>query len=481
MRLFDACDLEERPVAMITRRPGLDLLLAHGYFLSEDAKERRIMKPYPPLGILYLSSHLKQRGFNVAVFDSTFRRRDEFVQLLRRDRPPVVGLSCNLMTKRSVLAMARAAREEGAFVVVGGPDPPHYAEEYLAHGADVVAIGEGEETLAELLVHLRRVGPVDMDRIRGLVYRDREGTVRRTPPRPLIEDLDRQPFPDRAAVAIGEYVDAWRNRHGLGSVSVICARGCPYTCTWCSRSVFGETHRRRSPSNVADEVEQIVHHYRPDMLWYADDVFTINHRWLIDYAAELRHRDLRVPFECISRADRLTEPVVRTLADMGCHRLWIGSESGSQRILDAMERRVRVDQVRTMTRVLKQHGIATGMFIMLGYDGEEMEDLEATVEHLKASDPDVFVTTVAYPIKGTPYHDRLNGRISAAREWAERTDRDLIVAGRRSPRFYSFVARWMTGEIAVHKQRQSARKDYFRLVKGVFNAHVGRVGMKLTG
>jgi anaerobic magnesium-protoporphyrin IX monomethyl ester cyclase len=481
LRLLDERDVENRSMALIARRSGLDLLLAHGFFLCEDAKERRIMKPYPPLGILYLSSFLKQRGFNVGVFDSTFRRRDEFVQLLRRERPPVVGLSCNLMTKRSVLAMARAARDEGVFVVVGGPDPPHYAEEYLAHGADVVVIGEGEETLEELLRHLRRVGPVDMDRIRGLVYRDRGGRLHRTPPRPLLEDLDRQPFPDRTATAIGEYVEAWRDRHGLGSVSVICSRGCPYTCTWCSRSVFGETHRRRSPSNVADEVEQIVHDYRPDMLWYADDVFTISHRWLFDYAAELKRRGLRIPFECISRADRLTDPVVRTLAEMGCLRLWIGSESGSQRILDAMERRVRVEQVRTMTHVLKQHGIATGMFIMLGYDGEELQDLEATVEHLKASDPDVFVTTVAYPIKGTPYYDRLNGRIAAARGWTERTDRDLIVTGRRSRRFYSFVAQWMTGEVALHKQRHGTRTDYVKLAKGLFNAHVGRAGMKLTG
>jgi len=468
-------------VALTARRPTMDLLLAHGYFLCEDAKERRIMKPYPPLGILYLSSHLKQRGFDVGVFDSTFRRRDEFLHLLRRERPPVVGLSCNLMTKRSVLAMARAAREHGAFVVVGGPDPPHYAEEYLAHGADAVVVGEGEQTLEELLFHLRRHGPVNMSHIRGLVYRDREGRIERTPPRPLIEDLDRQPFPDRAAIAIGEYVDTWREHHGRGSVSVICARGCPYTCTWCSRSVFGETHRRRSPSNVADEVEQIVHHYRPDLLWYADDVFTINHRWLFAYAAELKRRGLRIPFECISRADRLTEPVVRTLAEMGCLRLWVGSESGSQRILDAMERRVKVEQVRTMTSVLKQHGIASGMFIMLGYDGEELPDLEATVEHLKQSDPDVFMTTVAYPIKGTPYYDRVAGRLVAPGRWSERTDRDLIVGGRRSARFYAFVSQWMTGEVAVHKQRQSARANYVRLVKGLFNAHVGRLGMKFTG
>jgi radical SAM superfamily enzyme YgiQ (UPF0313 family) len=217
------------------------------------------------------------------------------------------------------------------------------------------------------------------------------------------------------------------------------------------------------------------------MLWYADDVFTINHGWLFAYAAELQRRSLRLPFECISRADRLTGPVIRTLADMGCRRLWIGSESGSQRILDAMARRVRVEQVKTMTAALKAHGIATGMFIMLGYDGEELADLEDTVEHLKQSDPDVFVTTVAYPIKGTPYYERVEPRISAPREWSARTDRDLVIAGRKSARFYAFATRWMNGEVAVHRQLRSARRSYVRMARGLLNTHVGRLGMRLTG
>lgn len=465
----------------------MDILLAHGYFLNEDPKERRIMRPYPPLGLLYLSSHLKAKGFDVGVFDATFRRREEFSELLRREGVPVVGLSCNLMTKGSVLRMMQEAREAGAFVVVGGPDPPHYAEEYLAHGADAVVVGEGERTLEELLQRIDnpmpcvlRKGKADLAHTRGLVFRDEGGRVARTPARELIEDLDAQPFPDRAAVDIGQYLRAWRGRHGVGSVSLVCSRGCPYTCAWCSRSVFGETHRRRSPRRVADEVERIVQDYRPDLLWYADDVFTIHHRWLIDYANELKQRGLRVPFECISRADRLNEEVVKTLADMGCVRLWIGSESGSQRVLDAMDRRVTVAQVREMTRLLRRYGIQTGMFIMLGYEGEEMEDLEATVEHLKQSDPDLFLTTVAYPIKGTPYYDRVAGRIVARGAWADRTDRDLDVAGRRSRRFYAFAARWMQGEVTVHRQMRSRRPSVLRLAKGFVNAKVGRIGMRLT-
>ena len=191
----------------------MDLLLTHGYFLEDDPHERRVMKPYPPLGLLYLSSHLKARGFAPALFDSTFRSYADFVGVLQRERPTVVGIYANLMTKRAVLRMMTECRRAGAVVVVGGPDPPHHAEEYLAHGADLVVIGEGERTLEELLprlvAHPRRR---DLADVPGLVYHDGARLIR-TPPRPLIARLDGQPRPDREGIDMGKYLAAWRARH----------------------------------------------------------------------------------------------------------------------------------------------------------------------------------------------------------------------------------------------------------------------------
>jgi radical SAM superfamily enzyme YgiQ (UPF0313 family) len=222
-----------------------DLLLAHGYFLSEDEQERRVMKPYTPLGLLYVASHLRARGLSVSVFDSTFKSFAEFLSALASDRPSVVGLYCNLMTKRNVLRMAASARAAGALVVLGGPDPPHYAEEYLQHGGDFVVIGEGESTLEELLPRLlRRPASRALGDVCGLVYRDEGGALVRTAPRPLLPRLDDQPWPLREAIDLQPYLAAWRERHGQGSLSLLTARGCPYTCRWCSRSVFGESHRR---------------------------------------------------------------------------------------------------------------------------------------------------------------------------------------------------------------------------------------------
>jgi anaerobic magnesium-protoporphyrin IX monomethyl ester cyclase len=419
----------------------MDLLLTHGYFLGEDPKEQEVMKPYAPLGLLYLSSHLRARGFDVEIYDSTFGSRDELFRVIETERPATVGVYGNLMTRRNVLAIAKVARACGSRVVLGGPEPANYASEYFDAGADAIVNGEGEVALEALL------RAQDFGSVPGIQYRD-GGVVMKNAPAPLIPDLDGQPWPDRERIDIDRYLRAWRSRHGRGSVSVITARGCPYHCRWCSHSVYGKTHRRRSPASVADEVAWIVKRYQPEMLWMADDVFTIHPGWIMKYAEEMRRRDLKIPFECITRADRMNRQMAETLAGLGCYRVWIGSESGSQKLLDAMQRGVRVEQVREAVRLLRDQGIETGMFLMWGYDGEELSDIEATVEHVKTCRPDIFLTTVSYPIKGTPYYDDVAPKLVRIGDWTESTDREVRVAGRHSRRYYHFADQLLKSEVA---------------------------------
>lgn len=458
----------------------MDILLTHGYCLQEDPHELQVMKPYAPLGILYISAHLKAKGFDVRVFDMTFSNRDEFRRYVERERPGVVGFYANLMTRPRILPLMRFCKEQGCTVIAGGPEPANYPEEYLAHGADVVVIGEGELTLEELLPHLARYGPRNMGHIQGIVYREGDGQVVTTPPRPYIADLDSQPYPDRTAIDIDRYVRVWREHHGMGSVSLITARGCPYRCAWCSHAVYGYTHRRRSPENVAEELQLILDTYHPEMVWYADDVFTIHKGWFFRYADELRRRGIRIPFETISREDRLNEDIIRTLAEIGCFRIWVGAESGSQRILDAMNRRTRTTRVEEVVHQLQRYGIEAGMFIMLGYDGEERQDLEDTVDLLKRSNPNLFLTTVAYPIKNTPYYNKVVDNVIPLKAWDEGSDRDFTVAGRHSRRYYDHATRWMVNEVAWHQERRSERPDYPRMAKAFVNAQIGRAGMRLT-
>jgi anaerobic magnesium-protoporphyrin IX monomethyl ester cyclase len=428
-----------------------DLLLTHGYFLYEDPKELQIMKPYAPLGILYLCSYLRNKGFSVEVYDTTFSSRSDLFQHLRSSRPSVLGVYANLMTRRNVIEVLKVARECGWRTIVGGPEPGSYIDEYLDSGAEFVVIGEGELTTEELLTAIRSGDHASYAKVAGIAYRGSDGTVHQTAPRMQIENLDAQPWPAREAIDVERYVRTWRQAHGKGSVSFITARGCPYKCRWCSHQVYGQTHRRRSAARVVDEVDWLLRRYQPDMAWVADDVFTIHHGWLREYAAEMQRRGLRIPFECISRADRLNTEVLDLLARLGCFRIWIGSESGSQRILDAMERGVKIEQVQQAVELARSHGIESGMFLMWGYEGEELSDIEATVEHVKRSKPDIFFTTVAYPIKGTPYYTQVADRLVQLQPWTLGSDRDFRLRGRHSRTFYEHADRLLHDEVTLER------------------------------
>jgi radical SAM superfamily enzyme YgiQ (UPF0313 family) len=429
-----------------------DVLLTHGYFLAEDEKERQIMKPYPPLGLLYLSAFLKRAGFSVEVFDSTFGEVAALAQRFAASPGGLVGIYTNLMTRRNVLRIIRAAKLHRWTVVLGGPESANYLAEYLDAGADVIVTGEGEVTLTELMHTLPQQGTHRLHGVHGIAFRDEGGNLVSTPARIRVPDIDSLPFPDREAIDHGLYLDAWKNHHGASSINLITARGCAYKCNWCSHAVYGHSHRRRSAANVADEMQWIIDRYDPDQVWYADDVFTISHPWLASYTTELKRRGIHRPFETITRADRLqNEGAVTLLRELGCYRIWIGSESGSQKILDAMQRGVSVEQVRRSCRLAQAHGIQVGMFLMWGYEGEEIEDIAATVEHVKASNPDVFFTTVSYPIKGTGYFEKVRDRVSLPIDWSEGSDRDYVVAGRHGKEYYRLADQWLRSEVEAFR------------------------------
>ena len=438
------------------------------------------MKPYPPLGILYICAHLRSKGLSAEVFDSTFSSRQQLFEVLRQGPPSVLGVYANLMTRSNVVEILRVAKDAGWQTLVGGPEPSAYIDEYLEAGADVIVIGEGEVTLEELVPVFRSHSEEALHRVNGIAFRAADGRIVRTPPRDQIRDIDAQPWPARESIDLTRYLAVWREHHGMGSVSLITARGCPYHCRWCSHEVFGKTHRRRKPASVADELEWLINRYQPEMAWMADDVFTIHHGWLFQYAAELKRRGLKLPFECISRADRLSPQVVATLAEMGCFRVWIGSESGSQRILDAMERGVTAEEVRSAVAMCKSNGIKTGMFLMWGYEGEELGDIEATIEHVKKTDPDIFFTTVAYPIKGTPYFTEVANRVENLKPWNVGSDREVRVRNRHSRQFYSFADKLLRSEVELERLRSKPMADGYAVAELQSKISDFRAGLTAT-
>jgi len=439
----------------------IDLILTHGYFLCDDEKEKQIMKPYAPLGLMYISSYLKQNGFKVELIDSTFLDIGILKKYLSENPGGILGIYTNLITRHNIIRIIQFAKQNNFSVVLGGPESANYPENYLNNGADIVVIGEGEQALSELIPAIREKGVNRLSSISGIVFKDESGKVIKTQPRQATRDISSYPWPDREAVDVNRYLNVWREHHGAGSISMITARGCPYRCTWCSHAVFGYSHRRRKPAECADELEYIIGKFDPDKIWYADDVFTISHPWLFDYEKELKKRNIKIPFETISRADRLMNPAaLDTLAEMGCERIWIGSESGSQRILDAMKRDVTVEQVQWATREVKERGIKVGMFLMWGYGDETLDDIEMTVEHVKLSNPDVFFTTVAYPIKNTPFFDEYADSISMTGDWDSSTDRDYKLSTQRDPEYYKAADKLLFNSVEAYRVNNTMNDDF---------------------
>lgn len=463
------------------------VLLSHGYFLSDDLKEQAIMKPYPPLGLLYLSAWLDQHGVENEVFDTTFSTKAHFEIHLLTHRPRILALYVNLMTKLNVLEMVRFVREQptlkDTLIVFGGPDVTHNLADYLGHGADLIVLGEGEQSMLEIALtantpnFLWKRGDQTFAHIPGLAFLQQDGMVFKTAAREKIRDIDTLPFPNRQKINLQYYLDAWKNAHGHSAVSVSTQRGCPYTCRWCSTAVYGQSYRRRSPANVVDELEWLQKHYHFDLIWFVDDVFTVSHKWLHEFRDELQKRQINIQFECITRADRLNEEVLSVLKASGCFRVWIGAESGSQRIIDAMDRRVEVGQVRSMIRAARKSGIEAGTFIMLGYPGETEADIRETVRHLKESNPDLFTITVAYPIKGTGLYEEVQASSFSDLPWEKRTDRDLDFQRTYPRRYYDYAVRWTVNSVHLHKARLAGKGLSIRGLKLLGKVGVARTGM----
>jgi anaerobic magnesium-protoporphyrin IX monomethyl ester cyclase len=458
----------------------MKLILTHGYFLNEDSAEQRIMKPYPPLGILYISAYLKEHGIDNKIFDTTFSSKSEFRNFLVDQKPNYIAIYVNLMTKINVLDIIKYIKSndsiKNAKIILGGPEVRYNATDLLELGADFVVIGEGEETTLEIINRLEMKNGNDFKNINGIGFKDEKGKIVFTAERSLIPDIDTLPIPNRNGIDISQYQEAWKKHHNLNAISVSTMRGCPYTCRWCSRAVYGLTYRRRSPQKVVEELLQIKDEYNPDTIWFVDDVFTISHKWLSGFSEEMRRKNLKIKYECITRADRMNEDVIKTMKETGCFRVWIGAESGSQRIIDAMDRRVKVEQVREMIQLAKKNGIETGTFIMLGYIGETEKDIEETINHLKKSNPDYFTITVAYPIKGTEFFEEIEANQLDAFDWEKQSDRDRDFVRTYPKRYYDYAVRRVVNEVKFHqnKNKGSIRPE---VLKFKLKSYVAKAGM----
>lgn len=455
----------------------MKVLLVHNYFLAEDAIEQKVMRPYPPLGILYISAFLENKGLKHQVFDGTFSNREKLNETLLQEKPDCIGFYVNFLTRSSVLKTIDFIKHNlpDSLIILGGPDGRFYAEQYLNYGADYIVLGEGEVSFLELIDHLRRKEKII--NIDGITYK-KEDRIIENPARDFIKDLDVLPFPNREAIQLEKYINTWKDRHGYSSVTINTQRGCPYTCKWCSHAVYGDTYRRRSPKNVVKELKAIKEKYNPDRFWFVDDVFSMSKNWLREFNNELKKEDLTISYECITRADKLDEESLNLLQETGCTLVWIGAESGSQKVLDLMDRRVDAQQVREMIQLAKKTGIQTGTFIMLGYPGETEDDILESIEHLKASDPDFFTINKAYPIKGTKLYNDVESLIISEVDWKNTPDSQIDFKRTYKSRYYDFAIKKVFNEVWRVKFRNQGK--HFKSFKCCIKSIAASIGMYLN-
>ena len=347
---------------------------------------------------------------------------------------------------------------------------------YFEAGVDIVGTNEGEHTLEELIPRLQEQGLQNLEQVPGIIF-NKDGFPYRTPPRPAITDLDSLPWPDRDVLRMEDYFRAWKSKHGETAVSLITARGCPFHCSWCSAEVFGHSHRQRSPEDVVDEMMMLKERYAPDIMWICDDVLTINREWSFSFFDEVQRRGAQYPFECLSRADLVDREILAGLKASGCFRIWYGAESGSQKVLDSMQKGTRVEQVREVSRITQEMGMQSGFFILLGYPEETTADIRLTIDFLKHTRPDVIGTSVAFPIKGTEFYERVQDRVIVDENWTSRNQNKLLFKGKYPRLYYWFAIRWLVKEVAVSRMWRQKSRPYRKIVVEGLKVVVARVGV----
>ncbi|HLO15565.1 MAG TPA: radical SAM protein, partial [Anaerolineales bacterium] len=368
--------------------------------------------------------------------------------------------------------MIEMAKSRGCTVILCGADATDHYEDYLAKEADYVLIGEGEETLVELLSQLS-LGK-EADQIIGLAT-SRTQQVKR---RPDISDLDKLPFPAWDLVDVEKYRAIWLKRHGYFSMNMVTTRGCPFHCNWCAKPIWGQRYHSRSPENVAAEMKSLKETYHPDHIWFADDILGLKPGWLPRFADAIRTQGSLIPFKCLSRADLLTrEGEVEALARAGAQTVWIGAESGSQKILDAMDKGTRVEQIHEARRQLKHVGIRVGFFLQFGYPGETREDIEKTIQLVRDCEPDDIGISVSYPMPGTKFYDAVHEQLGDKQNWQDSNDLAMLYQGPFSTEFYRKLHSVIHKEFRARKAWKSLKsaRDITRLGYNLVTLPIARM------
>ena len=444
-----------------------NILFGQSYFLRFDPKLWEAMQPFPPLGTLYAASLMREQGYEVALFDAMLAESEaEWAAALDKHQPTYAVIyednfnylskMCLLNMRDAAFKMLQMAKERGCTTLICGADSTDNIAIYLDAGADYILLGEGEMTLVELLDSLNGRSTTPLDQIQGLTY----SPAPQLPsppvpplPRPVLNNIDQLPFPAWDLVNIDQYKKVWYEHHGHYAMNMVTTRGCPYHCNWCAKPIWGQRYNSRTPQNVVAELKWLKENFQPDYIWFVDDIMGLKPNWWQEYADLVTLYDVQTPFKCLSRADLIVRKNGNgaALKQAGCDIIWMGAESGSQKILDGMEKGTAVNQIYEATQQLHEAGVRVAFFLQFGYPGESREDIEKTLQMVRDCQPDDIGMSVSYPLPGTKFHATVKQQLGDKQNWTDSADLAMLYQGPFPTAFYRHL------HTVLHKEFRSRR------------------------
>lgn len=421
------------------------VLFSHAYYLRLDPKQWATKQPYPPLGTLYAAALAREHGFDIALHDSMFAHSaaelKEAILHFQPDYLVICDDGFNYLTKMCLTNMREAAfqmmaiaKEQHCTVIVSSSDATDHFETYLNKGADFVIIGEPEYCLAELLLQNKKES--DYLQVKGLALKTNNGVLK-TPARPVSKNLDALPLPAWDLIDLAPYKKMWLESAGYFSLNIATTRGCPYKCNWCAKPIYGNRYNTRSPENVLTEIRLLKEKFGIDHIWFCDDIFGLQPGWVEHFAKLVQDSAMQFRFKIQARADLLAkEKYVQSLAAAGCDNVWMGAESGSQKILDAMDKGITVTQIETATSLLKKYSIKASFFLQFGYPGETRKDISQTIRMVNRLLPHSIGISVSYPLPGTVFFERVKSDLAMKTNWSDSNELELMFRNTYQPDFY---------------------------------------------
>jgi anaerobic magnesium-protoporphyrin IX monomethyl ester cyclase len=440
----------------------MKILIGQSYFRVLDPKESERKMPYPPLGTLYAATILRELNHEIIFFDSMMGKPDDFLSHIKNEKPDLILLyddEFNYLTKMCLSNMREAAvkfikkaKDLSIPVVVYSSDATDFPRPYLRAGCDAIIYGEGEETLKEVVTTLNRNSfDTGKFQINGLKFLH-NGSIHVISKRKLLKDLNCLPDPDYSFVDMIEYKKEWINNHGYFSTNISTTRGCPYKCNWCAKPIYGQTYDSFSPERVVNQIKDLKKKYSVDHIWITDDIFGLKPGWIKEFAAELKKYKIQVEYKCLTRPDLLLRgDTIKDLKESGCKNIWIGAESGSQKILDAMDKGTTVEQIYEASKRVKEAGMDISFFIQFGYTGETKEDINLTRKMICDCLPADIGVSVSYPLPGTLFYERVKSELRNKTNWEDSDDLDPMLIGVYERKFYKILHRFVHAEYRIFK------------------------------